>query len=582
MKRFLDNLSAREGRRWALAAVLAAAVLLFAALSCTISYYDNDDLNIAWALYGYRSGTPSFSHPFINFIMAGVVSFLSLLIPRVPWWLVIQWVAMFCGMTAAFSAVFKISNHRGAPFLLSLVLCGLLVAGVYFYPVVLVTFTLSSTVLGIGGVALLLAADGQDSPKKQRCYWGLSIGYLCGSLLLRQSSGICVLCFWAGAALYRMVDALLCQRKQELSVQNDRPVRRAVVSVLTMALCATLLIMANAFGRAKLNPPGFIEFEEARAEYMDYPHDDINQNPALYASVGWDCELTNLTDAWFYMDERVNAENLMSIVENSTVRQLSFLQKLQRGWESIIVFLGKYPIAVYLLWMEGASLLALVVAFCGDRKRWLPFVTGLALTLGATVLMAYLCCMGRINLRTFMTVLFPTILCLLLLTCELYTRRVWVLAAFALLAGCVLLPGQRIFRTVLSYESDTAIAASRSVTDYVLAHSENVYFRDVYAANNFDALSVYAQQKPTNLIDWGGCDMHSATREKQMKVNGMVSPYADVFFMDHVYYICQPDDPYLDMLMAYMRKDWNASGYEIVDKIDENIAVVKFLSNGGR
>ena len=45
-----------ERARWLFSLLIALALVGVAALLSTISYYDNDDLNIAWALAGYRTG----------------------------------------------------------------------------------------------------------------------------------------------------------------------------------------------------------------------------------------------------------------------------------------------------------------------------------------------------------------------------------------------------------------------------------------------------------------------------------------------------------------------------------------------
>ena len=61
--------------RWLFSFACALALVAIAAKLSTLSYYDNDDLNIAWALAGYRTGTPSFAHPFINCLLGFIATY---------------------------------------------------------------------------------------------------------------------------------------------------------------------------------------------------------------------------------------------------------------------------------------------------------------------------------------------------------------------------------------------------------------------------------------------------------------------------------------------------------------------------
>ena len=74
-----------ERFRWLFSLACALVIVGVAASLSTLTFFDNDDLNIAWALAGYRTGTPSFAHPFINCIMAFLTSALYTVLPQLPW-----------------------------------------------------------------------------------------------------------------------------------------------------------------------------------------------------------------------------------------------------------------------------------------------------------------------------------------------------------------------------------------------------------------------------------------------------------------------------------------------------------------
>ena len=571
----LHRIYASEAGRWIAAAVLALALYLLAVvLQPVITFYDNDDLNIAWALAGYRSGLPSYAHPFINCITAFVVSALYGAFPSVPWWYAVQTGCMLLAVTCVTAATLKLAFRRRWPLLVPLMITALLCAGAYYYALSQVMFTLSSTLLGMASAAMALAAEGDDPPARRRFYWIACVLLLGLSLLIRQSSGLCAACFVFGCMAFRLLEG----------GRDKGRVQRVLVAAVSAVLLLAALVGVNAWGRANQNPAGFIEFENARAAYMDYPHDLQYENKPLYDAIGWDETLQGLVEAWFFMDERVNADTLSMAADGATYANLPVPMRAARAWESVGVFLGKYPIAVYLVIMIACALAALLVAFLRYR-RVLPLLGGLCMAAGGAALLAFLYWQGRMNLRTHMTIAFPALMTILLFfllskpeTDERETRRgAWLYAACGGMALVSLFCGYKIFRTVVSYDSVDTLAETRAVAEYAMAHGDGVYIRDVYTANNFDALTVYPEEKPTNLIDWGGCDMYTRARVAQWALNGYdAPPNAQVFLDENVYYLCNPSEQYLPLFAAYMRERCGAAGYEITDTITPNVAVVRF------
>ncbi len=568
-----------ERFRWYFAFFAALVLIAFAAAMQTITFFDNDDLNVAWALAGYRSGTPSFGHPFINCIMAFIVSGLYTVIPQLPWWLLVQLLSVLLGVAAVFASLLKCGHRNDVPLLLVLGLIVALGAGLHFYGIVLVTFTISSGVVGSGAAALILAVDLNDSPKIQRRYLTFAVVLLAGSMLVRNSSGVAAACFVGGALVYRAVEA---------GMSGERALAKRMLRYLTIAAAVTVVLVGvNAIGRSAQNPDGFTAYDEARASFMDYPHDSYGENPELYESVGWDRTLNALVSSWFYMDERVTTEAFNTIVQGSQFAQMGFGERISNGVSVLKTFLGAYPLAVYIGGIAGASYLTALGLFLFNRKRTLAFVAASAFLIGTGVLIAYLCYAGRINLRVWMSICIPATSAIWLCAFALYrsdeqtkqkpaTRIVRVLiVGFTVIVSLGF--GYKVFRTVMSYESDDMLASSQAVVAYALDHPDNVYVRDVYVANNVDALSVYPDEKPTNLMDWGGCDMNTAAREAQLGVNSLSSTYAvDLFQQDNVYYIGDLNDRYVGLFTGYMVETCGATGYDTVATIVDNIVVIQF------
>ena len=561
--------------------------MALAASLSTLSYYDNDDLNIAWALAGYRTGAPSFAHPFINCVMAAITSALYTVLPKIPWWLVLQLGAIVAGMTAVFASLLKICAKRGVPLLLALALIAVLGGGMFYYGIVLVTFTLSAASAGAGAAALVLAADAGDGKPAQRRHYAGAVALLCVSLLVRNSTGLAAACFVGGAMLLRAGEYLLLQDRSAL--------KRVLAFLLVGAVASGLLVSANAYGREAQNPPGFAAYDEARSSYMDYPHDSFADNPQIYADAGWDETLAAITSGWFYMDERVTTQAFRAISENSAYQSMSAAEKLQSGVSNLVPFFKNYPLAAYYGLLVCAAYLSALALFLFNRKRWLPIAGASAFLLGTLVLFGYLLYTGRLNLRVWMTMSIFAGVSLWLCAVSAYGaaaqekrprfRRAARVAVLGLALLISLGIGYKVFRTVVSYEDGTPemLARSSAVTAYAQAHPENVYIRDVYAANNVDALSVYPDNPPTNLIDWGGCDMNTVTREKQLAVNQLESTWAkDLFRLDNVYYIGDANERWLPLMMEYMTTHCGATGYEVEEPVYGGIVAVRFLFGGAQ
>lgn len=588
MKKIGDTLQKWYGSerfRWLFSLLCALAIVGIAARLSTLTYYDNDDLNIAWALAGYRTGTPSFAHPFINCLMAFLTSALYTVLPRLPWWLLLQLLASVAGMTAVFAGVLKVGHKHGVPLLFALALIAVGGAGLFYYGIVLVTFTLSSAAAGAGAVALALAADAEDTKRMQNGYLTGSVLLLVYSLLVRNSSGLAAACFVVGAFAYRAA---------ENGLSGERALKKRLLAFGAAAIlvCAAL-VGINEYGRTAQNPEGFVAYDEARSSYMDYPVDSYAANPALYEQAGWDESLASLASSWFYLDERITTESFQTISNGSAFANIDSAERLTGGIADLGSMARMYPLSINYGVLAAAAYLAALALFLLNRKRWTTFVGASAFLLGSLVMLGYLMLEGRMNLRVWMTVcIFASVsgwLCAFrLMRPRSEGARAAHLLRLAALGLALLVSlgfGYKVFRTVISYESETPnmLARSQAVVEYARSHPQNVYIRDVYAANNVDALSVYPNDPPTNLIDWGGCDMNTVTRERQLAVNGLTSTYAkDLFPLENVYYIGDAKDRYLPMFAEYLKAHCGASGYEIADTIVDDIVAVHFAFEGAK
>ncbi len=554
--------------------LLAAAVLCFALLTATPTFYENDDANIALALSGARSGEPYASHPFINCILGFLVSGLYRVLPAVPWWGAVQIAAVALFTAISCFCVLRVSQRAGLPLPAALAAALLLAFSQLFYPLLLITFTLTSAAAGTAGVSLLLALDETDKPAERARMAAGSLVCLFFCFLFRNSSGYSMLCFYFGAFCYR----LLVRLRMPAGGARAGLLRRAALFAACALSLALVTVLVHKGGLKSLNMPEFPAFDTARGNYMDYPRDSFAENPALYASVGWDEALYNAVERWCFMDARVNAETLSAIIAGSSATRAS----LSGALGLFVRFFETTLLARYLL-LPSCCMLLCVLLLAPRGKEGLPArLAALGFFAGALALMLFLCLRERLILRTLQLVCMPLCAALICLAAGLWGKRsaLWRRLACGALTLVSLFCAFRVQSEVRHYDAEPYLRDSEALIAYVLEHPENVYIADTHVANNVNARAAYPGAKPVNLMDWGGTGMYTGFWARQLARNGLDRFTADVFFEENVYFVTNPKDTDLAVFSAYLKSVYGDVTLMLAEKINEVVAVYRVTRGG--
>jgi hypothetical protein len=113
-----------------------------------------------------------------------------------------------------------------------------------------------------------------------------------------------------------------------------------------------------------------------------------------------------------------------------------------------------------------------------------------------------------------------------------------------------------------------------------MEHEDDVYFYAPRYLTNVEAFKAYPNEKPTNLIDWGGTGMYSGWKTLQLEQNGIESFSADLFRQDNVYLIGTAGAGELQVLVDYLAGHAGASGLTRVDTIGTDYAVYRVAYDG--
>ena len=563
--------------------MLASAVLTLALIGLTaalfpITFLTNDDTSIMYTLAGYYTGNPYPVHGFISLPLGYFASFLYSLLPGVPWWPVLQLLAVGASIWIVFFSVMEAGKRPLLSFGVNLTLY----AAVFVYAVARLSFTLTACLLGTAGVVRLLSADTRYTvePRRMRNVFVSSLALMALCFLFRNSTGYSLACFWAAAVAYHALnDAAYLEKPQKKGA-----LLRLGGYALTGGALFLALVLLNGWAYTNLNPPEYAAFEDARGQYMDFPHVTYEEDPAFFASIGWDEETYDLVEQFCFLDENVTADAMNAIVAHTETEQSVAAELSGALAYGEAFFRGNGP-AEYMLVFPVLLALWSLVWFFREKKRAADALIVAGVALGAFALCFYLCVKERLIVRSFQVIAVP-----MAAACAPLALRIRAanpprkshaakkILRSALIVLTLFALGWSVTKSWLwlgTYDPSGLNANVRTVETYAMEHIENAYIYAPRSLKNYEAFKAYPDEKPTNLIDWGDTGMYSGWKTLQIEQNGIGSFNAEMFRQENVFLIGKADASDLQVLLRYLQKHDGASGLETIDTIGTEYAVYR-------
>ena len=547
-----------------------------------MQYLSNDDSSIQNLLSGCTTGTPFWAHPFVNVLISYPLSRLYSLLPSVQWWYIYSQTLIILGMLFTNYSIAALAKRCAFPQVLAFFTVAALTFSFFLYPVSNVAFTIVPAILGSGIMARLFLLEGEKSSRKLFfLYLFLYVLALCH----RAASGKVILCYLLLSLFY------LCF--SDLSVSFRKRTALFLVVTTSFILLTFLITSGNSRYEANLNGEEYLQYNHARSAYKDFPHDTYMENPELYESVGWDLDLYDLVDHWFFMDDRVTTQSFTYLVENSTRKAstidisviLACWQHLQ---ESTLVKADEW---VWLI-CAVAALIAVII----QRKPFLLLCFTLNI-IGSGFLILYQLYNGRILYRTAVIVLLPSAVFDLLLMIKALerTKRKFL---FPVLTMSILLISVLSTVKVASYtfnstrvqDSIYSARQNRMLNDYAIAHGNTVFIKQSGVSMNTTPWNIYPSEKPINIIGWGGSEFNSYIHRTKLKANGISKLTCEIFRQGNIRYISSESlesaegwiDPNSVFVKFYklMCHHYGAVGIIQEDSICDQASVYRFVYEG--
>ena len=578
---------AETGRgRMQISACIALLLVGITAAILPITFLTNDDASIMYTFAGYFTGEPYPIHGFVNLPLGGLTSLLYMLLPQVPWWAALQLLCVTISIWVIFYTIWDIAAENNLPHGWVVVIQTLLYALVLIHALARLSFTMTAAMLGTAGVLRLISVDTGGQKRETLSLLALleSLALMVACFLFRNSTGYSLLCFWAAGVVYHALNMCFVG----LPENRRAELKRLGAYILAGIAAFAALIWLNGWSNQNMNPEGYAQFEEARGEFFDFPHVTYEEDPAFYASIGWDKEIYDLVSKACFIDPHVTTESLNAVVAHGTdAAQQSLLTRLKGALDYGETFFRTNGAAQYMLVVPVLTALAAVAYFLRGRKRVVEMLLVLGLSLGAFALCLYLCMVQRLILRAFQVIALPTAAMLIPLTLRIRAdniqapqKRTGKIAGIALVLLMLFSLSWSMTKTVLwfdSYHPKQEIANMRTAEAYAMEHKDNVYIIQPTFIYNNEAFKTYPDQKPTNIIDWGDTGMYSGWKTRQLEINNLSALTPEIFQKEHVYLMGTSSAKELQVLVDYLIKHAGATGLKQVDTVGEGYAVYKVV-----
>lgn len=555
-----------------LSIVTAVICFAIALTSSKLGYHTNDDASIANMLSGNITGTPYITHQFINIILGAFISSLYRLFPVVQWWVLYSFFIIALGLLITHFCIYKLCSKAKISLKAAVSLNMVLDISLLTLPISNISFTIVPGILG-AALSLLLFTSSKVKNRKTEILTAIAVtsGYIL-VLIHRAQTAYVILCYILLGILYKLTDQSKITKKL---------IFKYVIICISFILVTFSLITINKIFTEQINGSEYIEFNNAKVKFMDYPHYSYNDNPKSYNSVGWDSDLYYLTvGQWFFMDDKINMENLTYLSESNSIsiNINTIYNRLSSGLRAILK--GTNCRAVISIWLSATLISLLIICICKNLRAFIFFCLN---NIGTIILILYQLIMGRVLFRAVFIVLLPSILInisLSLIDNKLKEKEKKTISCVfaAVILICAIPVLQSVFNPSPNISREYGINKLHKVKEYVADNSDNIYIYPTSLISDLDTDLLMKHNMPLNMIAWGGSTVYTDAYKKRLEINGIGSYSCEILKNDNVYMLLNSSNKSLIIhFYKYLETKYNVKGFIITDRLEDSTNVYKFI-----
>ncbi|WP_406544307.1 hypothetical protein [Pseudobutyrivibrio sp.] len=550
---------------------IIAVTILVAGLwkICPIIFQNNDDKFLLYLTAGYTTGTSELSSIFGGFIWSGLIGLFYKMAANVTWYTVISLAMIILSLICICYCFVSSKNNNWT--IVGLIGFVFIFGYSFLYFTAAIQYTVTAAIIGTAAVCLFVERMKTDNLKEQKILLILSCIMLVLSYSVRKQMGLVTF----SGLLVLMFFGFFREKKQ-------RAIKTAIIIVLVFIVtCGTNMLHEKVTGVSEFN-----DYYADMQKWIDYPHLAIDEDAdGIYASVGWDQDLYDVANKWFFMDERVSHENIRIINGAYTHQKYTLAERLDRAKGAVMT--SPYVGFQFVLIL---ALLIIVDGYVIVRKRFDVILLSANALIGVCLLAsAYFCIYKlRFPLRVYQSlVLVYCIPAILLLKNKLEEDGSRILGISALLIGFVAFivtyssyPQYNTLQQAKAATHDTdrniEISKINAVESYAIEHRDNIYIYDYELSLPASPFINYKGNGPVNVLFWGGWTYGSPMYKKQLEANGRNSIYSKDFIDSNIYIAGKYVD---EDIYRYMTDLYDNVDVEIVDTInDGNVIIYRYVS----
>lgn len=553
--------------------VITVLVYIFAVAFLPMGYMTNDDASIQGALSGFFSDKPYPYHQFINCILGYIIAFFYDVLPQIQWWYFISVVFTLIGIYLLCRNWLILCKEYHVSKIVKYFLVFFSFICIWIYYISQVSFTIVPVLFSLGFMSNLIVR------KRSK-------------ILFRDIIIPCAACLFASLYRAKMGWVIFCYLSMCIlfyCLQTEKKINKKVFIIMSVYILSYGVVFVgcdkyNEIVSSSIESSDFKNFNSARIKYMDYEHAEYDENEELYQSVGLDRELSVLLNNWCFLDERINADSLNTILSKNTdaAGEKTANDSAFDIWYQMVK--DNYFACALTMIAVFVSFLSIYYFFI-NKKVWNSIFL-LFNVCGTMIILIYLCIEGRMTFRVYSALALPMIIIAVFLILQFINSGERVKLFKICGVGVCIVTG--ILFCLYVYAPDrissieTQKMASKEINQYLLNHKQNLY---VYSVGTYEATDndeIYLGEKPNNAIAWGGSTWLSDFFEKKLETLNIDSLTMEIFKNDNCYFMTNrkqiATDNCICSLLATL-SDYGAVSMKPIDTIKEYATIYQFVFN---
>lgn len=559
----MENNILNKNRRLILSGLFNILPVIFLVILWCLApvYFDTeDDTELLYSVAGYRTGTPSIITHFCGIIWGLFLSSLYRITGSISWYAIINLWLIVCSIYVLWNMI-DISQSqklhkvlRYEKYIGKIVFFFFLFWGILCFYSTAIQFTMVSAFCGMAAIIFAYKKCAKRTQKSYAVELAVFSVFILCCYNIRSRVGLLML---LSLSIYLMGGYNKANKKN-------------VIKYLIIAYFECAISFAvNTIWKNSGNWYEYDLLRDARVKWLDFPHLTFENYPDLYQSKNWSLSLYNLVGKWFFLDNRVTADNFnfFNNAYKETIKGGGIFGGIARGWYFITETRSNSLLFVLCVLFVVSLFLSGVLLAEKKRRELLISILSLVMFL---IITGYFMQEGRYPYRLAMALVVLFLIPGFVIMFNIIStggKRIVVIVFLAFTIICFKNKYSPINRSIEVSNSDyvnNSKMIREDMENYVISNPNNLYIYDVSLALAGDPFSTHSEKKPSNLIFWGGPEAFSPLYYEQLKINHKSQLNSEVFIEENVCFMgsVEPDKD----LISYMKEQYEDCECEIVDQ----------------